>query len=277
MLPEGYPPLEVYEEVPRLPLFREMRSFADDFVRGNEEALEDYAVKWSRDPLHRWSRQWEYLFVTERVGAELARRSGSLRLLDAGSGLTFFPHWLAHKHPGVQVECADRDHQVEAASVALRTPAQSTVSYSTQDLASLSYPDESFALISCVSVLEHTRKRDSIIREFARVLDPGGAVVLTFDVSLDGRWEIPRSEAARLLQDLREHLHPENDYESLLGDFDATGMLTTDWARDHEPSLLPWRYPHPVDMARRFPNVIEMLKPRFKSLTCFCGVWRKPE
>ena len=239
MLPEGYPPLELYEKIPRLPLFREMRAFADDFV--------------------------------------LARRSGSLRMLDAGSGLTFFPHWLAHRHPGVRVECADRDQQVEAASVALRRPAQGTVSYSTQDLASLSYPGESFALISCVSVLEHTRKRDRIIREFARVLEPGGAVVLTFDVSLDGRWEIPRSEAARLLQNLREHLRPANDYESLLGDFDATGMLTTDWARDHDSSLLPWKYPHPVDMVRRFPNVIEMLKPRFKSLTCFCGVWRKPE
>lgn len=277
MLPKGYPPLEAYEEIPRLPLFREMRAFADAFVRGNEGALADYAGKWSRDPLHGWSRRWEYLFVTEEVGTAHARQSGSMRMLDAGSGLTFFPHWLAHKYPGVEIECPDRDREVEAGSAALQAPAQSTVSYSTQDLASLSYPDAAFALISCVSVLEHTRNRDAIIGEFARVLEPGGAVVLTFDISPDGRWEIPRSDAVELLRDLREHFTPEDDYEALLEGFDADTMLTTDWAREHDPSLLPWKYPHPADMLRRFPNVLEMFKPRFKSLTCFCGTWRKPE
>lgn len=276
MLPRGYPPLDVYEEVPELPLFREMRAFADAFVRGNEEALDGYAVKWSRDPLHRWSRRWEYLFVTEQVGAERERRSGAMRVLDAGSGLTFFPHWLAHTYPGVAVECPDRDPQVEAAAEALQAPAQDTVSYSTRDLASLAYPDASFALVSCVSVLEHTRNREAIIAELARVLEPGGVAVLTFDISPDGRWEIPRSEAAGLLADLREHLTPEDDYETLLMDFDADAMLTTEWARDHDPSLLPWKYPHPSDMLRRFPNVPAMFGPRFKLLTCFCGTWRKP-
>lgn len=277
MLPRGYPPLDVYEEISELPLFQEMRSFADAFVRGNEDVLEDYAGKWSRDPLHRWSRRWEYLFVTERIGAEVARRSGPVRLLDAGSGLTFFPHWLAQRNPSLEVECPDRDPEIEAASAALRAPARSTVAYATQDLASLSYPDGAFGLISCVSVLEHTRNRDTIIGELARVLEPGGVVVLTFDISPDGRWEIPRPEAAEMLRELRERFTPEADYEALLADFDPGAMLTTDWAREHDPTLLPWKYPHPADMLRRFPNVLQMFKPRFKSLTCFCGTWRKPE
>lgn len=277
MLPEGYPPLEVYEEVPRRPLFREMRAFAEAFRESNADALEDYSAQWSKDPLHRWSRRWEYLFVTERVGAGFARRaSGSMRMLDAGSGLTFFAHWLAHRYPGLTVECSDRDAQVESASAELRRPAQDSVSYTTQDLAALTYPDAAFSLVSCVSVLEHTRNRDAIIGELARVLEPGGALVLTFDVSLDGRWEIPRSEAARLLRDLDHHFTPEGDYGSALEDFDADTMLTTDWVRARDPSLLPWKYPHPADMLRRFPNVMEMFKPRFKSLTCFCATWRKP-
>ena len=277
MLPKGYPPLEAYEEIPGRPLFQEMRAFADEFVRGNEGALAEYAGKWSMDPLHRWSRRWEYLFVTEQVGAEQARRSDSMRMLDAGSGLTFLPHWLTRRHSGLEIECADRDPLISDAAEALREPARESVSYSTQDLASLSYPDASFGLISCISVLEHTRNRDTIMAEFARVLEPGGAVVLTFDISLDGRWEIPRSEALELLRDLREHFAPEGDYEAALEEFDPATMLTTDWAREHDPSLLPWRYPHPADMLRRFPNVLEMFKPRFKSLTCFCGTWRKPE
>lgn len=276
MLPDGYPPLDTYEEVPRLPRFREMRAFAGAFLEGNEGVLEAYGARWSKHPLHRWSRRWEYLFVTERVGAAFDRTPGSMRMLDAGSGLTFFPHWLASEYPGLTVVCSDRDARVEAASKELRPPAHDAVSYITEDLASLDHPDASFDVVSCVSVLEHTRRREAIIAEFARVLEPGGALVLTFDVSVDGRWEIPRAEAAGLLGDLDAHFEPDGDYASRLDTFDPDGMLTTGWAREHDPSLLPWKYPHPVDMVRRFPNVIEMLKPRFKLLTCFCGTWRKP-
>lgn len=261
-----------------MPVFQEMRAFADEFRAVNGEALEDYASRWSEDPLHRWSRRWEYLFVTERVGAAYARQAPeSMRILDAGSGLTFFPHWLANRYPGVEVECPDRDPAIAPAAAELRPPAQDGVSYTTLDLASLTYPDASFSLVSCVSVLEHTRNRDAIIGELARVLEPGGVAVLTFDISPDGLWEIPPSEAARLLADLEDHLTPEGDYPALLEDFDADAVLTTDWAREHDPSLLPWKYPHPVDALRRFPNVLEMFKPRFKYLTCFCGTWRKPE
>ena len=282
MLPDGYPPLEVYKEITRRPLFREMSAFAEEFHQNNADALEAYAARWSEAPLHGWSRRWEYLFVTERVGTVLPAPSegagpGPGRILDAGSGLTFFAHWLAYRYPGLEVECSDRDPRVESASAELGQPAQDGVSYTTQDLAALEYPDAWFSVVSCVSVLEHTRDRDAIIAEFARVLEPGAALVLTFDISLDGRWEIPRSEAKRLVGDLDDHLTPERDYQALLEDFDASTALTTDWAREHDPSRLPWRYPHPVDMLRRFPNVIEMFKPRFKSLTCFCGTWRKPE
>lgn len=277
MLPHGYPPLDIYQEVPQRPLFRKMRTFADEFLARNEAVLEGYSARWSKDPLHRWSRRWEYPFVTERVGAVLRdRESGSAHALDAGSGLTFFAHWLAQTYPGLQVEGLDRDPEIETASALLEPPARDSVSYATGDLASLPYPDDSFALVSCISVLEHTRNRDAIIREFARVLEPGGVVVLTFDISLDGRWEVPRSEAVHLLDDLRRHLTPDGEYGRMLEEFDPDTMLTTDLVREHDPTLLPWKYPHPSDMVRRFPNVIEMFKPRFKSLTCFCGTWRKP-
>lgn len=274
MLPDGYPPLETYTAVPSLRLFREMREFARSFLDANADVLKSYAARWSEDPLHRWSRRWEYLYVTERVG-EAARRDGTTRVLDAGSGLTFFPHWLTYKHPVVAVACPDRDPQIEPASADLRPPAQENVTYATQDLADLRYPDASFSLVSCVSVLEHTWDRDVIIREFARVLEPGGVLALTFDVSVDGRWEIPRSEAAQLLEDLEARFTPDGDYAARLEDFDPDAMLTTAWAREHDATLLPWKYPNPVDMLRRFPNVFEMFKPRFKLLTCFCGTWRK--
>lgn len=278
MLPDGYPPLDRYQDVPGTPLFEEMRAFATRFLESNQHLLKDYSAQWSKDPLHRWSRRWEYPFVTERVGEAMAARgSGSARALDAGSGLTFFAHWLTERNPGLEVEGLDRDPGVESASDGLEAPATDSVSYGTGDLAALPYAAASFAMVSCISVLEHTRNRDAIIREFARVLEPGGVLILTIDISLDDRWEIPRSEAAELLAALDRHFDADGEYDRMLREFDADAMLSTDWVRERDPSLLPWRYPHPSDMLRRFPNVVGMFRPRFKSLTCFCGTWRKPE
>jgi len=48
-------------------LFRELESFSDAFLKDNEVALRPYASQWVADPLHQWSRQWEYPFVFERA------------------------------------------------------------------------------------------------------------------------------------------------------------------------------------------------------------------
>src|SRR5207237_1546339 len=59
--------------------------------------------------------------------------------------------------------------------------------------------DDSFDAVCCISVLEHTGNYGEILDEFARVLRPGGLLVITFDLSLDGKFELAKEHASELL------------------------------------------------------------------------------
>jgi len=65
--------------------------------------------KWPRDPLHTWSRVWEYPYVHHHVEESCSRSSasGPPRVVDLGSGVTFFPFSVAQL--GCHVTCADID------------------------------------------------------------------------------------------------------------------------------------------------------------------------
>ncbi|HEX7049502.1 MAG TPA: hypothetical protein VF188_04765 [Longimicrobiales bacterium] len=113
--------------------------------------------------------------------------------------------------------------------------------------------------------------------EFARTLRPGGRLILTIDISPDGRWQIPRERASTLLAELGQRLISDGDYTALLEDFDPSRMLTTRYVRELDPSLLPWKYPSFRDVWRNLRRPTELAKPRFKYLTCFGMTWRKEE
>ena len=228
-LPHGYPPAEVYARLGQDALHAALRRFDDEFLGANREALRDYAAHWVADPLQHWSRRWEYPYVFERLAAWNERRgSGAdreLRILDAGSGLTFFPHFVASQLPAERIECCDRDPAMERDARRLRPPASEWVYYGTQDLARLSYADASFDCAYCISVLEHTAERERIADEFHRILRPGGLLVVTIDVSLDGRAEIPREEAARLIFSRQLPVHKLISHHFSLEEFNRALQL----------------------------------------------------
>src|SRR5258706_795279 len=80
--------------------------FHNRFGERHREALKGYY--WSRNPLRLWSRRWEYPFAAERVlrFAESAGE-GAIRMLDAGSGVTYFPYFLCERISQLQVTCVD--------------------------------------------------------------------------------------------------------------------------------------------------------------------------
>lgn len=243
-LSNGIPTARDYDDVLQLPLFRELEDYSDRFQATHRELFQPYARKWVMDPLHQWSRQWEYPFMAEAIAAIAAEATGPLAVLDAGAGMTFFPHYLLEKHPSLSVDCCDIDASLTGlyAEVAKHHPRHPR--FQVADMTRLPYADQSFDAVYCVSVLEHIPARETVMREFSRVLKPGGKLVLSFDLSLDGSRDISLPEARRMLAELGRYF---DGVASLgvpaEGGLDPAAVFTTDDARRRNPRLLPWTYP----------------------------------
>src|SRR5688572_8497213 len=92
-------------------LFADLESFNNQFLDRNKEELSGYHSKWTNDSLHTWSRQFEYPFFFEAVADYIKAHpeKKKIKILDAGSGLTFFPYLLCQKFPQVEIVCTDYD------------------------------------------------------------------------------------------------------------------------------------------------------------------------
>jgi len=243
MLIDGIPLANRYKEVLESKSFEEMERFSDKFLLDNDITLRDYTNKWVSDPLHQWSRQWEYPFVFSKV-QHMAISNQKPTILDAGSGVTFFPFFLNSKFDTDSVHCCDYDKMLLSIYDEINSRQEKHVEFSNNDLRDLPYEKEKFHMVYCISVLEHTDDYEAIIEEFHRVLLPGGVLVVTFDVSLDGTRDIDMEKSCTLLTALTKRFDKDKnlslDLHSLLS---APGVFTTLTARDINPGLLPWKMP----------------------------------
>ena len=184
--------------------YRRHVEFNRTFLATNDAAMEKYGKLWAKDTFRLWSRRWEYPFAAQRV-IEFAEQQpdGPVRILDAGSGVTYFPYFLCSEIARAQVTCLDSNPSYHE-MFGLINPAMgetvARVKFMEAMLQKMPLPDGSFDAVCCISVLEHTDNYDEILDEWSRVLRPGGLLVLTFDLSLDGKFEVPKSQAADLLR-----------------------------------------------------------------------------
>jgi len=240
-LSDGIPSVRSYREVLESGIFKEMEVFSNRFLSENHVALRSYTKKWVRDPLHQWSRQWEYPFVFNKVQQAIVSQP-TPRMLDAGSGITFFPFFLKSKFDAADVHCCDCDTMLSNIYEAINARQEKRVKFSTSDLRALPFGEGTFHLIYCISVLEHIDDYEAIIGEFDRVLAPGGVLIVTFDVSLDGTREMEPGKAIMLMEALVKRFTPHKDisldFSSLVT---GPGVFTTLTARDIDPALLPWK------------------------------------
>jgi SAM-dependent methyltransferase len=221
------------------------------FLEKNDAAMSQYGKLWAKDTFRLWSRRWEYPFVTQRViqFAQQQNSDSALRVLDAGSGVTFFPYYLRKEIPRSEITCFDSNNTYHPMFAAVNnTMGETRVKFVEGLLQKLPFENDSFDAVCCISVLEHTGNYIGILDEFARVLRSGGLLVLTFDLSLDGKFELPKNVAAELLTALSNKFVVPSDVDlhkelNRMDDPARERILTTDHIRDTQPDLLPWKHP----------------------------------
>jgi len=226
--------------------FAEHLKFHDEFRSKHQQALKKYY--WSRNPLKLWSRRWEYPFAAERV-LKFAQEAGNrpIKMLDAGSGVTYFPYLLCERLPNLSVICSDYNATYKPVFEGINQAVpNSRVEFREGLLQKLPVADGEIDILCCISVLEHTGDYPAAVAEFARVLRPGGLLVLTFDISLDGKFKLSEADARQVLSEIQKRFVVEDGFDSeseLKRLHQRDGILTTDLVKQSEPDLLPWKWP----------------------------------
>jgi SAM-dependent methyltransferase len=158
---------------------------------------------WPRDPLHTWSRVWEYpyVFYHLRCLRESLPPGQQARVVDFGSGLTFLPFSVGRL--GFHVTCIDMDpaavQSVEIAAQCIDA-APGCVDAVLAGAAGVPLANGEAEVVYCVSVLEHANDPVKELAEIARILRPGGTLILTVDLDLQGNLALGIEARASLLQ-----------------------------------------------------------------------------
>ena len=276
---QGLVRISDYKALLQSELFSRLEKFSNSFISQNNEALSAYCRRWVIDPLHQWGRQWEYPFVFSEIEKYAAAHSGRpIEILDAGSGITFFPYFLKQAIGAAALTCCDTDPALPEMFRTTNAQMDSDVKFLHKDIRDTGLGSSFFDIIYCVSVLEHTKNYGEIINEFVRILKDNGILIITFDVSLDGRSDIPIGEVRKLLATLEDYLSPTDrdgiaallDGKTLFGSDIVTTLFVSDWNK----SLLPWKYPL---VSSVLASVKRRKLPRFgiKNLTFTCHTFEK--
>ena len=281
-LRQGVPLIADLAELQTRDEYRQAVQFNKDFLTRHGTALAKYGRHWGRDPFMLWSRRWEYPFAAGRLIEYLKQVPGDeeLQILDAGSGVTFFPYMVCQHVPQARFVAVDYDPSYDRMfkDIAANEAHPEYVRFMQASLQKMPLPDASLDAVVCISVLEHTNQYGEIVDEFYRVLKPGGAFILTFDLSLDGRFTLPRELAAELLAKVSSKFEMTDNLDTLreLDHMHAPGVLTTDHVRATEPEYLPWSA-----AAKVVKSVQDLFKGYgwtggFRSRTVYCIDVRKP-
>lgn len=271
-IPSGIPSKSEYGKVTQSALFSELEDFSDRFLRVHPVVQASYG--WVDDPLHQWSRQYEYPFVYSACLDELEKRDGAaVDILDAGSGATFFPFLLREKMQAGSMTCCDYDASLEPIFDAVNNERGADVAFRQADLRDLPFADNSFDVVYCISVLEHTDQYADIVGEFHRVLRPGGILISTFDIGLDGVSDIPPAAASDLNTCIETTLGQSDLGENAI-EVTSSSITSAEIGTAH-PELLPWRFPllsflKAVWKRKAIPRRLG------KNLTVLCARYRKP-
>jgi len=173
-----------------------------EFLR-HEDSFRTPGYQWPRDPLHTWSRVWEYPYAYWhlRSRAGMAASTVPPHVVDVGSGVTFFPFSVARL--GYQVSCTDVDPTCGrdlSRARGLLLPGPGSIAFRLASERELPFSDGEADAVYCISVVEHVENPEGMIKEIARILKPGGLFVLTVDLDLRGDATLSIASRAAVLR-----------------------------------------------------------------------------
>jgi SAM-dependent methyltransferase len=121
-------------------------------------------------------RRWEYAKAITETGVGV----GNV-VLDAGGAHTVFSYELARL--GATCFSVDLDERKVYLGEKAAKKLGLKIHHSVQDLRSLGFSNDTFDYVFCICVIEHIPYYDQpkALRELARVLKPGGILVVSFD------------------------------------------------------------------------------------------------
>lgn len=228
----GIPEIKIVLKSLKSRLFHQLIQYSDEFLQENRKVLANYP--WIKDALNQWSRIYEYPFCYHHLVQNLQTQD---EILDAGSGITFFPFFL---DPRFSVYCVDREDYGEEFNTINHN--QSTAVKFTQGcLQELPFATGSLGGIYCISVLEHTSEHATILTEFHRILKPSGLLLLTFDIALDGNHDgIPPHAVLNLIDTIRTKFDCNYTTQNFKIGQKTETLYSTAYVRQWQPNLLPW-------------------------------------
>jgi SAM-dependent methyltransferase len=273
MIVNGLVKKDDYKDVTKSGIFADLENYSGRFTELQTELFPEFSKKWVKDSFHQWSRQYEYPFVADSIEKHTLK---SGKVLDAGSGITFFPFYLEHKYPEINIECCDYDPILAVQFDRVNSRFKKNVKYFDSDIRKIGRPDGYYDTVYCISVLEHTGDYEAVVREFSRLLSDQGKLILTFDISVDGSADIPFHKAVELLGIVEKYFEQIPGSVSVSAvELKSPEILTTNFIWDQDRNLIPWKYPRLMFLKSLSKG--KLPKYLIRNLACYCGVFKKRE
>ena len=133
-------------------------------------------------------RVWEYASMMQQLDGLCVPKHS--RIVDVGSGASFFPAYLATVGGYPDVSLVDSMQYGDVTADVAAQRAFYHVALPLHDLSvenMHSIPDQSFDVVMCISTIEHVAvdKHDDALRELWRITRPGGLIFITSDYFRD--------------------------------------------------------------------------------------------
>ncbi len=199
---------------------RNLFSIAENEFLSKELKFRDSSYVWPRGALHNWARIWEYPYAYLSI-QQFIKNKKDLKVLDFGSGITFFPYELTKLNEIHSVYTVDNDTVCVNGNkkVPLAFPEnlnfQKIMPIFTKDGSSIELEDSSIDLIYSISVVEHLDNYNQIINEIHRLLKPGGRFIFTLDIDKRGDFALSPTQFNDFMEIVCNLFVPVFSYKNL--------------------------------------------------------------